>query len=56
GWAQVNGCRGETKRTEDMRKRVERDLWYMRNWTFTKDISIILKTIICMIQGDKNAY
>jgi putative colanic acid biosynthesis UDP-glucose lipid carrier transferase len=56
GWAQVNGCRGETKRTEDMRKRVERDLWYMRNWTFTKDISIILKTIVCMIQGDKNAY
>jgi lipopolysaccharide/colanic/teichoic acid biosynthesis glycosyltransferase len=56
GWAQVNGCRGETKKTEDMRKRVERDLWYMKNWTFTKDISIILKTIICMIQGDKNAY
>jgi putative colanic acid biosynthesis UDP-glucose lipid carrier transferase len=56
GWAQINGCRGETKRTEDMTKRVERDLWYMRNWTFFMDISIILKTIACMIRGDKNAY
>jgi putative colanic acid biosynthesis UDP-glucose lipid carrier transferase len=56
GWAQINGCRGETRRTEDMARRVARDLWYMRNWTFGMDISIILKTIICMLRGDKNAY
>jgi putative colanic acid biosynthesis UDP-glucose lipid carrier transferase len=56
GWAQINGCRGETRRTEDMARRVARDLWYMRNHTFGMDISIILKTIVCMLRGDKNAY
>jgi putative colanic acid biosynthesis UDP-glucose lipid carrier transferase len=56
GWAQINGCRGETRSTEDMERRVARDLWYMRNRTFGMDISIILKTIICMLRGDKNAY
>jgi putative colanic acid biosynthesis UDP-glucose lipid carrier transferase len=56
GWAQINGCRGETRSTEDMERRVARDLWYMRNWTFGMDIYIILKTIICMLRGDKNAY
>ncbi|MDR1356276.1 MAG: sugar transferase [Tannerellaceae bacterium] len=35
---------------------MERDLWYMRNWTFTRDISIILKTIVSMVHGDRNAY
>jgi lipopolysaccharide/colanic/teichoic acid biosynthesis glycosyltransferase len=56
GWAQINGCRGETRRTEDRERRVARDLWYMRNRTFGMDISIILKTIACMLRGDKNAY
>jgi putative colanic acid biosynthesis UDP-glucose lipid carrier transferase len=56
GWAQVNGCRGETKRTEDMERRVSKDLWYQRNWTFALDISIILRTILSMFQGDRNAY
>jgi putative colanic acid biosynthesis UDP-glucose lipid carrier transferase len=56
GWAQINGCRGETKNTEDMERRVARDLWYMRNWTFARDITIILKTVVSMIRGDKNAY
>jgi putative colanic acid biosynthesis UDP-glucose lipid carrier transferase len=56
GWAQVGGCRGETRRTEDMERRVGKDLWYMRNWTFTLDISIILRTIVSMFLGDRNAY
>lgn len=56
GWAQVNGCRGETRRTEDMERRIARDLWYLRNWTFFLDISIILRTIVSMFRGDRNAY
>ncbi|MDR1555505.1 MAG: sugar transferase, partial [Tannerellaceae bacterium] len=56
GWAQVGGCRGETRRTEDMERRVGKDLWYMKNWTFTRDISIILRTIVSMFLGDRNAY
>jgi putative colanic acid biosynthesis UDP-glucose lipid carrier transferase len=56
GWAQVNGARGETKRVEDMEGRVAKDLWYLKNWTFPLDISIIFKTIVYMLQGDKHAY
>jgi putative colanic acid biosynthesis UDP-glucose lipid carrier transferase len=56
GWAQVNSCRGETKRTEDMERRVDKDLWYLKNWTFALDISIILKTAVSMFLGDRNAY
>jgi putative colanic acid biosynthesis UDP-glucose lipid carrier transferase len=56
GWAQTSGCRGETKRTEDMERRVAKDLWYMRNWTFALDVSIILRTIVSMFLGDRKAY
>ncbi len=55
GWAQVNGLRGETKHLEQMEKRIEYDLHYIRNWSFMWDIKIILRTIF---QGfvNKNAY
>jgi putative colanic acid biosynthesis UDP-glucose lipid carrier transferase len=56
GWAQITGCRGETKRTEEMERRVSKDLWYLRNWTFALDISIILRTILSMFRGDRKAY
>jgi undecaprenyl-phosphate galactose phosphotransferase/putative colanic acid biosynthesis UDP-glucose lipid carrier transferase len=46
GWAQVNGQRGETARVEDMRKRVDLDLWYINNWSLTLDLKIILQTSI----------
>jgi putative colanic acid biosynthesis UDP-glucose lipid carrier transferase len=45
GWAQVNGWRGETDTLEKMRKRVEFDLNYIRNWAFFFDLKIILMTI-----------
>ena len=32
GWAQVNGCRGETKDIADMQKRVDHDLYYIHRW------------------------
>jgi len=56
GWAQVNGFRGETETIEKMKKRVEYDLWYIENWTFSLDIQIIFLTIWQMLKGDKNAY
>ena len=43
GWAQVNGLRGSTS-DEQMRKRMEHDLWYLNNWTIALDLYIILKT------------
>jgi putative colanic acid biosynthesis UDP-glucose lipid carrier transferase len=56
GWAQVNGCRGETKQPGDMQKRVNFDLYYIHRWTFWLDCQIILQTIINIIRGDQNAY
>lgn len=57
GWAQVNGCRGETKNNKNlMQKRVDYDLWYIENWSFWLDIQIIFMTILKMIKGDPNAY
>ncbi|PTB20575.1 undecaprenyl-phosphate glucose phosphotransferase [Trinickia symbiotica] len=46
GWAQINGLRGETDRVEKMQRRVEHDLYYLRNWSFALDIRIIVATIV----------
>ncbi len=56
GWAQVNGCRGETKNSGDMQRRVNFDLYYIHRWTFWLDCQIILQTVINIIRGDQNAY
>ncbi|MDX8394630.1 MAG: undecaprenyl-phosphate glucose phosphotransferase, partial [Mariprofundales bacterium] len=57
GWAQVNGWRGETEELYKMEKRVEYDLWYIRNWSLLLDIKIILKTIVSEIfRKSDNAY
>lgn len=51
GWAQVNGWRGNTS----IAKRVEYDLYYLQNWTFSFDLRIILMTIFAAFAG-RNAY
>jgi len=51
GWAQVNGWRGDTS----IEKRVEFDLYYLQNWTFTFDLRIILMTVFSG-SANKNAY
>ena len=56
GLAQVNGYRGETKTTEQMEKRVEYDVLYLENWSLLLDLKIIVKTVLNMVLGDKNAY
>ena len=56
GWAQVNGCRGETPEAEDMAERVRLDIWYIEHWSMTLDIKIFLKTTIQILGGDKQAY
>jgi undecaprenyl-phosphate galactose phosphotransferase/putative colanic acid biosynthesis UDP-glucose lipid carrier transferase len=55
GWAQVNGFRGETKELDQMKKRVEYDVWYIENWSFLLDVKIIFNTIFNMASGEKNA-
>jgi len=56
GWAQTHGERGETKTVEDMKRRVQKDIWYIEHWSFWLDIQIILKTISDTICGDEKAY
>ena len=54
GWAQVNGLRGATPNPENMKKRMEHDLWYLNNWTLILDIYIIFKTfyVVFKYKGD----
>ena len=56
GWAQVNGYRGGTKHLWQMEKRVEFDVWYIRNWNFFLDLKIVFLTVFNGIRGEKNAY
>jgi len=55
GWAQINGWRGETNTVYKMKKRVEFDLEYMREWSLALDLKIIFLTITRSFI-DKNAY
>ena len=51
GWAQVNGFRGDTS----IPGRINCDLWYIENWSFSLDIKILFLTVW---KGfvNKNAY
>ncbi|HVI11181.1 MAG TPA: exopolysaccharide biosynthesis polyprenyl glycosylphosphotransferase [Candidatus Binatia bacterium] len=51
GWAQVNGWRGDTS----IAKRVEFDLYYLRNWSLTFDLQIITLTFLRLFTS-KNAH
>ena len=56
GWAQVKGFRGEIKQQDQLRNRIEHDIWYMEHWSLWLDLRIILLTLYCTIKGDKNAF
>ena len=57
GWAQINGLRGGTEDPSLMHKRIEYDLWYIKNWSLWLDIKIMAVTASKLIfKSDKNAY
>ncbi len=56
GYAQVNGCRGETRDAGLMEKRVKYDVQYIENWSLSLDMKIIFLTVWNMVKGEKNAY
>ncbi len=55
GWAQVNGARGETVTTEQMKRRLSYDLFYIANWSLLLDIKVLLVTIPA-VASTRNAY
>ncbi len=55
GWAQINGLRGATETVETMRRRVELDLHYIRNWSLLLDLRIIAATLMGGFTG-RGAY
>lgn len=56
GWAQIHGYRGEITNPEQIQLRVDKDLWYVENWTLWLDIQILFMTIYYVLKGDKNAF
>lgn len=56
GWAQIHGYRGEIRADEQLRKRVEHDVWYIENWSIGLDINIVILTFWLTVKGDDNAF
>jgi lipopolysaccharide/colanic/teichoic acid biosynthesis glycosyltransferase len=56
GWAQVNGYRGEITDSDQIKKRVEYDLWYLENWSLWLDIKIMFLTVYNIFKGEEKAY
>ncbi|MHC1738745.1 MAG: exopolysaccharide biosynthesis polyprenyl glycosylphosphotransferase [Ignavibacteriaceae bacterium] len=60
GWAQIHGLRGDDPDPEKNRllikKRIEFDLWYIENWSFTLDIQILLLTFWRIFKGDVKGH
>jgi putative colanic acid biosynthesis UDP-glucose lipid carrier transferase len=52
GGAQVNGYRGGDD-IEQMRKRIEFDLEYLRNWSLRLDLMILLRTGLTVLRDAK---
>jgi lipopolysaccharide/colanic/teichoic acid biosynthesis glycosyltransferase len=49
GWAQINGYRGKNPTDEQIRKRMEYDLWYMNNWNIWLDLYIIFRSFFAIL-------
>ena len=56
GWAQINGYRGEITDPEQIKMRVNNDLWYLENWNIWLDIRIIFLTVYKVFKGDEKAF
>jgi Undecaprenyl-phosphate glucose phosphotransferase len=56
GWAQINGHRGATSTTEQVRRRIEHDLFYIDNWSFFFDLKILALTPVRMILDSDSAF
>ncbi len=53
GWAQINGWRGETETEEQIKRRVDHDLFYIENWSLTFDLYILARTPFSLLNSDR---
>lgn len=56
GWAQINGYRGEINNPDQIKMRVNKDIWYLENWTLWLDLQILFLTVYYIFREDKKAY
>lgn len=56
GLAQVSGSRGEIEVDEDMEKRINFDVFYIKNWSLILDVKIIFLTVYNIFKGEDKAY
>ena len=52
GAAQVAGLRGETRTLSAMEDRVQKDLWYINNWSLLLDMKIVLQTFVALVRHE----
>jgi polysaccharide biosynthesis protein PslA len=52
GWAQTNGYWGKPDTMENLAKRAEHDLYYIRNWSVWLDMKILIRTASCVLRDD----
>jgi Undecaprenyl-phosphate glucose phosphotransferase len=55
GWAQIHGYRGETAGVDQMKRRIDFDLWYINNWSLILDLQILCRTCV-EVTRQRNAY
>jgi lipopolysaccharide/colanic/teichoic acid biosynthesis glycosyltransferase len=55
GWAQIHGLRGAMHTEEQLRRRIEFDLYYIDHWSIWLDIKILARTP-CVVLAAENAY
>ncbi len=56
GWAQINGSRGATGTADQVRRRIEFDIFYIENWSIFLDLKILALTPIVMFFSNDNAF
>jgi len=56
GLAQIKGCRGSIRDFSHLRKRVQLDLMYIKNWSIWLDFEIFFFTIFTIFGGESDAF
>jgi putative colanic acid biosynthesis UDP-glucose lipid carrier transferase len=55
GWAQIHGLRGSINSPEQLRRRVDYDLYYIDNWSLLLDLRILAMTPLAVLRAE-NAF